>query len=213
MREERWKRLSLEQNEADEGDQSDAKVPGVCHRSGCAVPDTDCAKTLIGQSAPKGHVKVSGREPRWHSNVRPVKFRGVDDSTQHSQGAVELEWDLGDKMTRCGTRGRSRRNWTDAGRVHHWSDQCVNGSGTRGAVSPLVWKSHKLKQGGTSTLAGEAKDLSPRLGHLEWIMRTFTTVLFPAVSLENKDTYIQRFSAVSVIDCKSVFDSVTNPGA
>ena len=78
---------------------------------------------------------------------------------------------------------------------------------------PLVWKSHKLKQGGTSTLASEPKALSSRLGHLEWIMCMFTTVLFPAFSLENRDTYIQRFSAVSVIDCKSVFDSVTNPGA
>ena len=29
-----------------------------------------------------------------------MKFRGFDDSTQHSQGAVELEWDSGDKMIR-----------------------------------------------------------------------------------------------------------------
>ena len=60
MKEERWKRLTLEQNEADEGDQSDAEVLGVCHRPGCAVPDTGCAKTLIGQSALKRHVDVSG---------------------------------------------------------------------------------------------------------------------------------------------------------
>ena len=64
MREERWKRLALEQNEADEGDQSDAEVLGVCHRPGCAVPDTGCAKTLIGQSALKRHVEVSGTASR-----------------------------------------------------------------------------------------------------------------------------------------------------
>ena len=51
-------RLTLEQNEAD--DQSDAEVLGVCHRPGCAVPDTGCAKTLIGQSALKSRVEVSG---------------------------------------------------------------------------------------------------------------------------------------------------------
>ena len=33
-------------------------------------------------------------------NGRLVKFRGFDDSTQHSQGAEELEWDLGDKIIR-----------------------------------------------------------------------------------------------------------------
>ena len=48
----------------------------------------------------KHHVKVSGKEPRWLSNVRHVKFKGFDDSTQHSQEAVALEWGLGDKITR-----------------------------------------------------------------------------------------------------------------
>ena len=44
-------------------------------------------------------------------------------------------------------------------------------------------------------------------------MCMFATVLFPAFCLENKDMYIQRFSAISVIDCKSVFGFVTKPGA
>ena len=100
MKEERWKRLTLEQTEADAGGQSDAEVFGVCHRPGCAVADTDCAKTVIGQSALKRHVEVRGREPRWLSHVRPVKFREFDDSTQHSQGAVEMECDVGGKVIR-----------------------------------------------------------------------------------------------------------------
>ena len=33
-------------------------------------------------------------------NVRPVKFRGFDDSTQDSREAVGLEWDLGEKIIR-----------------------------------------------------------------------------------------------------------------
>ena len=100
MKEEQWKRLTLEQNEADEGDKSDAEVLGVCHRPGCAVPNMGCAKTLNCQSALKRHVEVSGREPLWLSHVRPVKFREFDESTQHLWGAVELEWDAGEKVIR-----------------------------------------------------------------------------------------------------------------
>ena len=61
VREDRWERLALEQNEADEGNQTDAEVLGACHRPGCAVPDTVCGKRLIGQSALKRHVEVSGK--------------------------------------------------------------------------------------------------------------------------------------------------------
>ena len=39
------------------------------------------------------------------------------------------------------------------------------------------------------------------------------TVLFSAFCLGNKDVHIQRFSTISVIDCKSVFDFATKPGA
>ena len=34
---------------------------------------------------------------------------------------------------------------------------------------------------------------------------------FSAFCLQNRDVYIQRFSSISVIDCKSVFDFVTKP--
>ena len=72
----------------------------ACHRPGCAVPDTGCVKTLIGRSALRPHVEASGKELRWISEVRPVRFRGFDDSVQLSQGAVELEWDLGGETVR-----------------------------------------------------------------------------------------------------------------
>ena len=78
------------------------------------------------------------------------------------------------------------------------------GAGEVAPWSPLVWKSHKLKQSCTSTLAGEAKALSSGLGHLECIMCLFAAVLFPAFCLENREKYLQRFSAISVIDCKCV---------
>ncbi|CAK0792131.1 unnamed protein product, partial [Prorocentrum cordatum] len=78
---------------------------------------------------------------------------------------------------------------------------------------PLVWKSQKIKQGCTSTLAGESKLLKASLGHLEWIMCSFAATLYPTFCLENRDRYSRKFSAISVIDCKSVFDHVTKPGA
>ena len=39
------------------------------------------------------------------------------------------------------------------------------------------------------------------------------TALLPAFCFENRDTCVQRFSAISVLDCKSVFGFVTKPGA
>ena len=45
-------------------------------------------------------MEVSGKEPRWLSNVRLKKIRRFDDSSQHSQGAVELDGDLEEKMIR-----------------------------------------------------------------------------------------------------------------
>ena len=83
----------MEQKVADEDDHSYAEILGVCHRAGCAVPDTGSAKTLMVQSAPKRHV-----EEKSHVGFRTsAQFRGLNDCTQHSQGAVELEWELGEK--------------------------------------------------------------------------------------------------------------------
>ena len=76
VRADRWKRLALEQNEADEGNQTDAEVLGGCHRPGCAVPDTVRAKRLIGQSALKRHVEVSGKGPLWPFSRTPSDVQG-----------------------------------------------------------------------------------------------------------------------------------------
>ncbi|CAK0795301.1 unnamed protein product [Prorocentrum cordatum] len=62
-------------------------------------------------------------------------------------------------------------------------------------------------------IIGESKLLKASLGHLEWIMCSFAATLYPTFCLENRDRYSRKFSAISVIDCKSVFDHVTKPGA
>ena len=65
---------------------------------------------------------------------------------------------------------------------------------------PLVWKSQKIKQGCASTLAGGNKLFKASLGQLEWIMCTIAATLYPMFSLENRNRYSKKFSAVSVID-------------
>ena len=89
-----------------------------------------------------------------------------------------------------------------------------------GATDPSMGAGHRgmeIAQAETrmhvDTVRERPKALSSGLGHLEWIMCVFATVLFSAFSLVNRDAYIQRFSAISVIDCKNVFGFVTKPGA
>ena len=65
------------------------------HGPGCAVPDTKCAKTLIGRSALARHVAVTGVRLRWLSDIAPVKFKVFDDSTQQTDGAVMLHRRIG----------------------------------------------------------------------------------------------------------------------
>ena len=93
VKEERWWRLSLEQQEADESDHSDAKVLGACHRPCwcstrhglCEDTDwTECSKTCGSQW--EGATLAFERAPVF--------------STRHSQRAVELEWDVGEKIIR-----------------------------------------------------------------------------------------------------------------
>ena len=92
MREVRWKHFR--------------KALGVCHRPGCAVPDTGCAETLIGQGALERHVEVCGREPRWLSNVCPVTFRGFDDQHSAIAGNIRIAMGFGRQDdSLCGTHG------------------------------------------------------------------------------------------------------------
>ena len=56
---------------------------GVCHRPGCAVNDTACAKTLIGRRALARHAALAGARPRWS---HPARFKGVGVSTHTPVG-------------------------------------------------------------------------------------------------------------------------------
>ena len=91
VREERWRRLSRERQDSEE-EQQDAEVLGVRHRPGYAVLDTSYAKTLIGRRAMARHVAETGARSRWLPDSAHVRINGVDDRTQQSSSAVELEW-------------------------------------------------------------------------------------------------------------------------
>ena len=59
-----------EQKEAD--DETDAEALGVCHRPGCAVPDTGCAKTRSGRSAHPALTGSSGAG--WDLGEETIRF-------------------------------------------------------------------------------------------------------------------------------------------
>ena len=64
------------------------------------------------------------------------------------------------------------------------------GAGHVAPWSPLVWKSHKLKQGCMSTLDSEVKASSSGSGHLEWVMCTSATVLLFTRLLFGKQEHV-----------------------
>ena len=100
----------------------------------------------------------------------------------------------------------SRRNGTNAGWVHYWSDRSIHGCGTRGAVGT---PGMEIAQADTRMHVDTGRWIgTPGMDHVH-VPHCF----IPALGLKNRDTYIQRFSVISVIDCKSVFDFVTKPGA
>ena len=53
-----------------------------------------CAKTLIGRRARACHVAVTGACPAWPS----IRISSVDDDTQQSDSAVDLQWRVGGKL-------------------------------------------------------------------------------------------------------------------
>ena len=98
IREERWKRLEAEMKEPLEQENESAEALGVTHQPGCAVPDTGCAKSLIGLETLNRHEQAMGRKVSWVKDAKRQRFRGFDDSLQESMGAVELPWRLKNKI-------------------------------------------------------------------------------------------------------------------
>ncbi|CAK0911130.1 unnamed protein product, partial [Prorocentrum cordatum] len=100
IQEERWKRLEHGMKEKQEDDDATPEVKateegtvlGVAHSDGCSVPDTGCCKTLIGEETLMKHEAATGKKAKWLKDVRPMRFRGLDNGVQESIGAVELDW-------------------------------------------------------------------------------------------------------------------------
>ena len=97
----------------------------------------------------------------------------------------------------------SGRNWTDGGWDIIGATDPSTGAGHVAPWAPQVWKSHKLKQGCTSTLAGEAKALS-------WDTCNGSCAclpLFCSPFCVRKQRHVHSTTLdTSVPDCKSVFD-------
>ena len=76
------------------------------------------------------------------------------------------------------------------------------GPGRVAPWSPLVWEPHNLKQGCTSTLAGEAKALSLGLGHVEWSCACLPLFCSPNFKTDCQST--QRVSLSRAKECVTV---------
>ena len=83
--------VKIQKEEEHPGDE----VLGVCHR----FLSQRRAKTLSGRRALARHEALTNARRRWWPDVAPVKIKGFDDSTQQSDGTVELHWRVGRKLT------------------------------------------------------------------------------------------------------------------
>lgn len=169
-------------------------------------PDLSCQISFAQQIMPNPTVGQIRKSNAW---VRRAKQFADLSVTFHNIPPEELRFVCHSDYSSKDLDGTGR---TQAGYIIGAIDSTM----AQGAVAqwgPLVWKSQKLKQGCTSTLAGEGKDVRSALGHLEWIMCTFAAAWFPRFCFKTRETDLRRFSSITVIDCKSVFDFVTTPGA
>ena len=55
-------------------------------------------KALIGEESLTRHEAATGKKARWLKDVKPMRFRGFDNSVQQSIGAVELDWTIKDYL-------------------------------------------------------------------------------------------------------------------
>ena len=122
----------------------------------------------------------------------------------------------------CAGAGTARDNGAQgAWQVMARDKELMTGQNAR--VSPLSWRSTRVKRVVASTLAGETLALSASLAEMEWLQVLYRDIMFhdvnslswgdtlgPVVSiLRDSSALTARQSSTSVVDAKSVFDVLT----
>ena len=115
------------------------------------------------------HGQISAARSIWHSSAckKPTveQIRRANAWVRRAHQFVDLQLTClsipPEKLrfvthTDCSSKDQDGTGWTQGGYIVAATDSST-GAGNMAPWSPLVWKSHKLKQGCTSTLAGDAK--------------------------------------------------------
>ena len=82
--------------------------------------------------------------------------------------------------------------------------------------SPLIWRSHKMRQVVGSTLAAETQSLLNGLGHAEWIAAHFAEARFPNFDVAQRSIFLRHFQIQCIVEAKSLYDhliSLSSPSS
>ena len=79
--------------------------------------------------------------------------------------------------------------------------------------SPLSWASHRLKRSLNTSFAAEMAALVEGTGVLEWIRAMFSEAVDHEFRLRDWKQHVAKRQAMSVIDCRGIYDHVNKPCA
>ena len=78
-------------------------------------------------------------------------------------------------------------------------------------VSPLIWKSHRIKRVVRSTVAAETMAALEAVEHAE-VMRGHFAELFEGIDYHSYDEDIRQISVIHLTDCRSLYDFLHRRG-
>ena len=84
--------------------------------------------------------------------------------------------------------------------------------GERVRVSPLIWKSHRIKRVVRSTLAAETMAALEAVEHAD-VMRGHFAELFEGIDYHSYYEDIQQISVIHLTDCRSLYDLLHRRGS
>ena len=83
----------------------------------------------------------------------------------------------------------------------------------KATFSPLAWASHRLKRSLNSSFAAEMASLVEGSGVLEWTRVLFSEAVDKGFKLRDWKRYVALRQAMSIVDCRGIFDHVNKPCA
>ena len=66
----------------------------MCHDAGCAIPDTGCGKSVLGEKTLQAFCHLSKSTPEWIPGAKKLVFKGFGGYSQSSIGVCYILWRL-----------------------------------------------------------------------------------------------------------------------